>query len=97
MRTGPVGRASDPQPDGVPDLILLDQHMGSGRMIGTDVAAVLRRRGVRCSIVGLSGNDLKDEFLAAGTDSVFVKPLRTDAYRYLADLLARARANRSKR
>ena len=59
------------------DIIIMDQYMegAGGIMVGTDVVASLRRDKTASFIIGCSGNDLSDSFLAAGADVVWGKPL----------------------
>jgi signal transduction histidine kinase/ActR/RegA family two-component response regulator len=59
------------------DLIFLDQYMVSAEkgLSGTETASLLRERGVTSIICGLSANNLKTEFLAAGADNFLLKPM----------------------
>ena len=59
-----------------PNLVFVDQHMGAGRMLGTDVIQVLRSRGYSKCLIGLSGNDITPLFQESGADAAFVKPLK---------------------
>ena len=45
------------------------------QLLGTETVRLLRSRSVGSIICGLSANDLKDSFLAAGADSFIPKPL----------------------
>lgn len=59
------------------DVIIVDQYMeeAGGVMVGTDVIYTLRRMGVDSIIIGCSGNDLDEEFIDAGVDLVWPKPI----------------------
>lgn len=59
------------------DIIICDQYMeeAGGVLVGTDVVIALRRNHVNALIVGCSGNDLNIEFMNAGADLVWGKPL----------------------
>jgi CheY-like chemotaxis protein len=64
------------------DVIVMDQYMeeSGGVMLGTDVIAALRQLNRSAAlIIGCSGNDLDDTFLAAGADFVWKKPIPTNA------------------
>ena len=58
------------------DLIFVDQYMASveKQLLGTETVRELRQKGVDCTICGLSANDLKPQFLEAGSDSFMLKP-----------------------
>lgn len=62
---------------GVPyDMILMDKEMPI--MDGHEATRELRSMGVKCPIVGLTGNALdsdRNQFLAAGVDNFFTKPI----------------------
>lgn len=62
------------------DVIVMDQYMedAGGILLGTDTIAALRRMGVQSLIVGCSGNDIENEFLEAGADLCWQKPLPTN-------------------
>ena len=45
------------------------------QLLGTETVRQLRSRSIGSIICGLSANDLKDSFLAAGADSFILKPL----------------------
>lgn len=62
------------------DVIIMDQYMedAGGILLGTDTIAALRRMGVQSLIVGCSGNDIENEFLEAGADLCWQKPLPTN-------------------
>ena len=63
------------------DVIIMDQHLdeAGGAMVGTDVIAAMRRSGIDSFIVGWSGSDMEDSFLAAGADVVWGKPMPSNA------------------
>mmetsp|Transcript_21082 Transcript_21082/g.23947 ORF Transcript_21082/g.23947 Transcript_21082/m.23947 type:complete len:885 (+) Transcript_21082:92-2746(+) len=56
------------------DVILIDHYMGGG-MNGEQTIKKLRACGVDSLIVGVSGNDIGKEHIAAGADNFFLKPL----------------------
>jgi CheY-like chemotaxis protein/two-component sensor histidine kinase len=58
------------------DIIIIDQHMeeAGGAMLGTEAVAEMRKLGIESIIIGCSGNDIDDEFMAAGSDWVMGKP-----------------------
>jgi len=60
------------------DVIIVDQYMSEagGVLLGTDTVIALRRMGVLDSlIIGCSGNDMAAEFMSAGADYVWQKPM----------------------
>ena len=59
------------------DVIIVDQYMeeSGGVMLGTDTVFAMRRMKVDSLIIGCSGNDMNDEFLEAGADIFWGKPL----------------------
>ena len=59
------------------DIIFLDQYMTSveKQLLGTETAAALRARGVKCVMCGLSANDKANEFFDSGADAFIMKPL----------------------
>lgn len=63
------------------DLIIMDQFMmeAGGVLVGTDVVIALRRADVKSVIIGCSGNDLDEKFLAAGADTIWKKPVPSNA------------------
>lgn len=63
------------------DLIFVDQYMASiqKQMLGTETTRVLRSKGYRGIICGLSANSLEDAFLSAGADSFMFKPFPCQA------------------
>jgi hypothetical protein len=53
---------------------------GAGRvLLGTDTAIAMRRSKINSIIGGCSGNDLDDEFRAAGADLVLKKPMPSNS------------------
>jgi CheY-like chemotaxis protein len=74
------------------DVIVLDQYMegAGGVLLGTDTAIAMRRSKINSIIVGCSGNDLDDEFRAAGADLVWKKPMpsNSEIIRHLRQELA---------
>jgi signal transduction histidine kinase/CheY-like chemotaxis protein len=74
------------------DVIILDQYMegAGGVLVGTDTAIAMRRSKIASIIVGCSGNDLDDEFRAAGADLVWKKPMpsNSEIIRHLRQKLA---------
>ena len=62
------------------DVIIMDQFMedAGGLLTGTDTILALRRHGVKSLIIGCSGNDLDNDFLEAGADRCWQKPLPTN-------------------
>jgi CheY-like chemotaxis protein len=64
------------------DVIIVDQFMeeAGGILVGTDVVIAMRRSKLdNVVIIGNSGNDLDDKFLAAGADLFWKKPLPSNA------------------
>lgn len=63
------------------DVIVMDQFMedAGGLLLGTDTILALRRQGVQSMIIGCSGNDLESDFLEAGADRCWQKPLPANA------------------
>ena len=59
------------------DAIVMDQYMeeAGGIILGTDAVQVMRRMGIESYIIGCSGNDMMSEFLDAGADVFWGKPL----------------------
>jgi hypothetical protein len=64
-----------------------------GVLLGTDTAIAMRRSKISSIIVGCSGNDLDDEFRAAGADLVWKKPMpsNSEIIRHLRQELAAER------
>ncbi|CAB9506982.1 Sensor protein kinase WalK (Fragment) [Seminavis robusta] len=62
-------------------LVIVDQYMESagGVMLGTDTVIALRRMGLKCMIIGCSGNDIEKEFEAAGADGCWSKPMPSNS------------------
>lgn len=58
-------------------LIFIDQYMANAKpqLLGTDTVEALRARGVDCTLIGLSANDLEHDFVEAGADFFVLKPL----------------------
>lgn len=59
------------------DVVVMDQYMqeAGGVMVGTDVIIAMRRAKIDAIMIGCSGNDLDDKFVAAGADIVWKKPV----------------------
>ena len=59
------------------DFIVVDQFMeeAGGVMVGTDVVMAMRRNGIKSIIIGCSGNDTQDQFMEAGCQAVWKKPM----------------------
>jgi len=77
---------AEPTPDVMPDMIVLD--VGLPDMDGRDVCRLLRRRGVQCPIIMLTGQDSDADTilgLDAGANDYIAKPFRLNV------LLARMR------
>ena len=64
------------------DIIIMDQYMeeAGGVLIGTETVNIMREMGVTSIIVGCSGNDMKDEFLAAGCQLCWGKPMTANQF-----------------
>ena len=62
------------------DLIFMDQYLASveKQLLGTETVATMRSRNVKSRICGLSANDIRDTFLAAGADDFLLKPFSTN-------------------
>ncbi|CAB9501603.1 respiration control sensor protein ArcB [Seminavis robusta] len=58
-------------------IIFLDQYMASvtKSLLGTETAQTMRIKGVRSKLIGLSANELRDNFLMAGADEFILKPM----------------------
>lgn len=58
------------------DLIFMDMYMASvdKQLLGTETVEVLRSKGIKCRICGLSANDKEAEFIQAGADVFTFKP-----------------------
>eukprot|EP00934_Nitzschia_sp_Nitz4_P006522 Nitzschia sp. Nitz4//scaffold26_size159584//56913//59963//NITZ4_002484-RA/size159584-snap-gene-0.14-mRNA-1//1//CDS//3329545061//6512//frame0 len=63
------------------DIIICDQYMeeAGGVLIGTDAIIAMRRNKVKSLIIGCSGNDLDNDFLEAGADLVWGKPMPSNS------------------
>lgn len=59
------------------DIVVVDQYMeeAGGVMVGTDVVLAMRRNGVSAIIIGCSGNDMEHNFMDAGCQAVWKKPM----------------------
>ncbi|GAX24374.1 phytochrome D [Fistulifera solaris] len=62
------------------DVIIVDQYMeeAGGVMVGTDVCYAMRRMNIEAVMIGCSGNDLDKEFMEAGANFVWKKPMPTN-------------------
>ena len=80
------------------DIIIVDQHMeeAGGIMLGTETVAEMRRLKIESIIIGCSGNDIDDEFMAAGSDWVMGKPTPSNSIiqKHFRQLLAARRLKR---
>lgn len=58
------------------DIIFIDQYMPSIErpLLGTEAVQHLRAMGIDCQICGLSANDLRHDFKAAGANGFLIKP-----------------------
>lgn len=63
------------------DLIFMDMYMASveKRLLGTETVVALRAKGIRSRIVGLSANNVEDQFFQAGADSFLSNPFPCDS------------------
>jgi len=63
------------------DIVVVDQYMeeAGGVMVGTDVVFAMRRMRIESIIVGCSGNDMGTQFVEAGADFVWQKPMPSNA------------------
>jgi len=59
------------------DVIVVDQYMeeAGGIMVGTDVVVAMRRMQIKSIIIGCSGNDMENQFVEAGSNWVWGKPM----------------------
>jgi PAS domain S-box-containing protein len=59
------------------DVMIVDQFMeaAGGVMVGTDVVFAMRRMRIDSVLIGCSGNDIGTQFLDAGADMVWQKPM----------------------
>jgi CheY-like chemotaxis protein len=71
------------------DVIVVDQYMeeAGGVMVGTDVVFAMRRMRIDSIIIGCSGNDMDEQFLEAGADWVWKKPMPSNS-KIITDLRA---------
>ena len=62
------------------DVIIVDQYMeeAGGVLLGTDTVYAMRRSGIKSLIIGCSGNAMSTEFLKAGANFFWDKPLPTN-------------------
>ena len=69
------------------DVIVVDQYMeeAGGVMVGTDVVFAMRRMRIDSIIIGCSGNDMDEQFLEAGADWVWKKPMPSNS-KIIADI-----------
>ena len=58
------------------DIIFVDQYMTSveKQLLGTETTRMLRSKGVKSLICGLSANDMEQPFLSAGANAFMIKP-----------------------
>ncbi len=58
------------------DIIFIDQYMTSveKQLLGTETARLLRSKGVKSILCGLSANDMESAFLRAGANAFMMKP-----------------------
>lgn len=70
------------------DAIFLDQYMASAQkqLLGTETVRLLRSKGVKSLICGLSANEIGSQFLEAGADCFSMKPLPCDVDALLFEL-----------
>jgi len=59
------------------DVMIVDQYMegAGGVMVGTDVVFAMRRMRIDSVLIGCSGNDIGAQFIDAGADMVWQKPM----------------------
>lgn len=59
------------------DVVIVDQFMedAGGVLLGTDTILAMRRQGISSLVIGCSGNDIEKDFLEAGADHCWQKPL----------------------
>lgn len=60
-----------------PDLIFMDQYMATvdKPLLGTETVHAMRSKGIQSIICGLSANDIRESFIAAGADEFVLKPI----------------------
>ena len=78
IRSRTAAATTDPSLQPMFDVIIMDQYMGDsgGVMTGTDTIIAMRRDfKVDSFIIGCSGNDIDDEFIQAGCNIVWGKPM----------------------
>jgi CheY-like chemotaxis protein len=63
------------------DLIFVDMYMASveKQLLGTETVVLMRHKGLKCRICGLSANDKEREFLESGADAFTFKPFPCEA------------------
>ena len=71
------------------DIIFMDQYMASieKQLLGTETVRMLRVRGCRSIICGLSANDKEEEFIASGANGFMLKPFPGKSELLRAELL----------
>ena len=78
IRLRTEARTTNPSFQPMFDVIIMDQYMGDsgGVMLGSDTIIAMRRDyKVDSWIIGCSGNDIDAEFIQAGANVVWGKPL----------------------
>ncbi len=60
-------------------VIVMDQYMAGGVLLGTDVVIALRRNKIDAIVIGCSGNDLDEPFFKAGANLVWKKPIPSNS------------------
>ena len=80
------------------DLVLLDENMAWGGLKGTDTTKLLRAKGIKCLVIGLTGSECEEYTkmaLAKGQDHVLGKPFTDhEAFARLVLGLRRGRGGR---
>lgn len=71
------------------DIIFCDQYMTSveKQLLGTEATRLLRRKGFKNIICGLSANDMESAFIQAGANAFMIKPFPCKAERLLEELV----------
>ena len=71
------------------DLIFMDQYMASveKQLLGSETVAIMRQRGLQCTICGLSANDKEEEFREAGANCFSMKPFPCEKEKLKHELL----------
>jgi CheY-like chemotaxis protein len=59
------------------DLVFMDMYMASTdkQLLGTETVRMLRSKGIKSIIVGLSANNLEHKFIASGANAFVLKPI----------------------